>query len=357
MILDKGKERCCMRSIQGTSSKTLKQSHYAQTNIGTVRNVIRSSAVWQAPCELRAIPAKAASESSIMPPKRPPTDKAIWIKNAIAYLGRADRPDGEAKLGPAAAGREAQRVWLGLAKDVKLIEAATVRSALNANANGRIPYLAGVVAGAAAAPAGDEDDGAPGRAPPASPSPPPADDGALGRAPPENTPLTSAAPAAAPAPAPGVPVMFNTAAKETRNGTGLSDISEYPPGRRWVHGRELGRGGNGVVYIWLQVDDANNITERIVVKDCYLNVETYKSLDRWHGNVRNLNAREHIEIACMRLLNDLGAESVDVMVKLVHSRVDHARLFHRMYMGFCAHGDLDGYSRSMSRMRWRGVRR
>ncbi|KAK4542809.1 hypothetical protein LTR36_006185 [Oleoguttula mirabilis] len=118
----------------------------------------------------------------------------------------------------------------------------------------------------------------------------------------------------------------------------LSNVPDQPDNSRWQNGTFLAAGAFGAAYIWFEIDAANNITNRVVVKDCYVEPRQWGQIHHWHGDVRNAEERQHVEIAAMNLIkNRPGSQSI---IHLVAFDVDDERRWYRIYMSYCPHGNL-----------------
>ncbi|KAK5121346.1 hypothetical protein LTR85_005512 [Meristemomyces frigidus] len=126
--------------------------------------------------------------------------------------------------------------------------------------------------------------------------------------------------------------------EDTRKREALSSIPDQPDGSHWQGGQFLGSGAFGTACLWFEFDAANRITNRVVVKDCYVAPEHWSQIRHWRGDPRKAEEREHVEIAAMKLVNNRpGSQNI---VHLIAFNVDDRRRWYRIYVGFCPHGSL-----------------
>ncbi|KAK3713518.1 hypothetical protein LTR37_008476 [Vermiconidia calcicola] len=112
-----------------------------------------------------------------------------------------------------------------------------------------------------------------------------------------------------------------------------------PPGVAWAGKRYLGGGAMGQAYLYYEVDENLAISRRIVVKDCYVPLKHWGSVQHWSGDPRDPKGRVHMEIKAMEALK--GRTGSDKVVEIEHSEVNDERLYYRIYMEFCGRGSLN----------------
>ncbi|KAK3724846.1 hypothetical protein LTR37_000894 [Vermiconidia calcicola] len=112
-----------------------------------------------------------------------------------------------------------------------------------------------------------------------------------------------------------------------------------PEGVAWAGKRYLGGGAMGQAYLYYEVDENFAISRRIVVKDCYVPLKHWGSVQHWFGDPRDPKGRVHMEIKAMEALK--GKTGSDKVVEIEHSEVNDERLYYRIYMEFCGRGSLN----------------
>ena len=127
--------------------------------------------------------------------------------------------------------------------------------------------------------------------------------------------------------------------KAGRRKAGEEDSPNWPEGVNWYGvPKYLGGGAGGQAFLWLAVDENGAILDRICTKDCYVTAHQWKDINHWHGDPRNPASRVHMEIHIQQTIHDMpGSEHC---VNMLHFETDDERMFYRLYLAYCAHGDL-----------------
>ena len=113
----------------------------------------------------------------------------------------------------------------------------------------------------------------------------------------------------------------------------------------------LGGGGGGVALLWLAVDEAERIVKRVVVKDCFLDCGSWRDVNQWVGDPRDVGGRVHGEVGLHRVVHPPvdGGEDEDVegdrdgrenVARMFHAEVWPGEMGYRIYLQFYPHGDL-----------------
>ena len=114
------------------------------------------------------------------------------------------------------------------------------------------------------------------------------------------------------------------------------------------HPHFLGGGGGGVALLWLAVDEAEQIVKRVVVKDCFLDCGSWRDVNQWVGDPRDVRGRVHGEVGLHRSIhpgNGEGAEGEEGdgrenVARAFHAEVWPEEMGYRMYLQYYPYGDL-----------------
>jgi serine/threonine protein kinase len=124
-------------------------------------------------------------------------------------------------------------------------------------------------------------------------------------------------------------------------------IPSWPENYTWYgQPHYLGGGGCGQAHLWLAVDEEEKILERIVVKDCWLDLGSWRDVNQWVGNPHDVEEREHREIHFHRSIhpNNRGEdrEGSEYVARMFHAETFPEQMAYRMYLQYYPHGDLNG---------------
>ncbi|KAK4542808.1 hypothetical protein LTR36_006184 [Oleoguttula mirabilis] len=112
----------------------------------------------------------------------------------------------------------------------------------------------------------------------------------------------------------------------------------WPDGRHWESGGYLGGGAFGQAFLYVARNEHHTVTDRKVVKDCYVKRIHYGHVQHWYGDPSNPAKRKHMEIKAMELIG--GLPGSDKCVKIFRSEEEADGMFYRIYMNYCPHGSL-----------------
>ena len=107
----------------------------------------------------------------------------------------------------------------------------------------------------------------------------------------------------------------------------------------WNTGEKLGYGGQGAVYIYCR-EENNVVVDRVVVKETFVNAQIWSRFYHWYGDPRDAKNRTHVEIKCMQVIKNRPGSDNCVVIR-GEPEVSDERMWYRIYMEFCPHGDLD----------------
>nr|OQO17410.1 hypothetical protein B0A51_14590 [Rachicladosporium sp. CCFEE 5018] len=181
-----------------------------------------------------------------------------------------------------------------------------------------------------ARPAIGSDNAGEGRAPPVSG---PGEDAAEGAAPADPAPLEGAA---------GADNLDDEARAKLANRRELLEYTRTHPydAGRWQQ-VALGSGGDGDAYILFQVGEDGTVSDRVVMKDAYFEPQYWNDWTKWSGppSLRRVN-----EDLCMpnephMMIGLKKAGSPNTVVIRAWEK-DYDRMFMRILMEYCPHGDL-----------------
>ena len=123
-------------------------------------------------------------------------------------------------------------------------------------------------------------------------------------------------------------------------------------GATWhPHPHFLGGGGGGVALLWLAVDAHERIVRRVVVKDCFLDCGSWRDVNQWVGDPRDVAGRVHGEVGLHRAVHGggNGGESGDGdgdgrenVARMFHAEVWPEEMGYRIYLQFYPYGDSGG---------------
>ena len=115
----------------------------------------------------------------------------------------------------------------------------------------------------------------------------------------------------------------------------------------------LGGGGGGVALLWLAVDAHERIVRRVVVKDCFLDCGSWRDVNQWVGDPRDVGGRVHGEVGLHRAIHpgDGGGDAEggeggeegdgrENVARMFHAEVWPEEMGYRIYLQFYPHGDL-----------------
>ena len=115
----------------------------------------------------------------------------------------------------------------------------------------------------------------------------------------------------------------------------------------------LGGGGGGVALLWLAVDAHERIVRRVVVKDCFLDCGSWRDVNQWVGDPRNVKRRVHVEVGLHRAIHpgDGGGDAEggeggeegdgrENVARMFHAEVWPEEMGYRIYLQFYPFGDL-----------------
>lgn len=147
---------------------------------------------------------------------------------------------------------------------------------------------------------------------------------------------------------PGEPMPEQVSKKETTIRTGF-DTEQSTFEGYWNYEKVLGEGGQGLASLWLKVDAANNILQRVVIKDCYL--EPYNWENNWQYWQGDMHRRVPKEEYIARLLKE--CEDSDHIIRChCHAIYELLNMF-RIYSEYAPHGNLEDLIREHARLRHR----
>ena len=115
------------------------------------------------------------------------------------------------------------------------------------------------------------------------------------------------------------------------------------PGREtnetdWIGAHNLGHGSFGVAGLWVKIDPTTQkVLERIVIKECILKGDKFFDPAQWHNN--------HGDVIPLEawLVYRLTHDPSNIVEHLGH-RIFEARETYRLYMEYCALGDLTSFA-------------
>ncbi|KAF2168609.1 hypothetical protein M409DRAFT_21355 [Zasmidium cellare ATCC 36951] len=128
------------------------------------------------------------------------------------------------------------------------------------------------------------------------------------------------------------------------------DRSQLQRGDHWNFHSVLGEGGHAQAALWVKLDSTMKTTERMVLKDVFMNHENWDSDDHWFGA---LHDRRPIEERVPMILQ--GYEDSDNIVRCYGAAIYDSVCMNRIYSEFCPHGDLAGIIRAHRRARHMGL--
>jgi len=119
---------------------------------------------------------------------------------------------------------------------------------------------------------------------------------------------------------------------------------EVPLPRNWEGGWTVDQGMKSTASVWLDIDAAGYVCDRLLRKQVYQSRADWADATRWDGDVQDSTNRVPVEIACLRDLQAIPlpavAEDAVTSARLRWYRV-YDRIFkYTLYLEFCQHGDL-----------------
>lgn len=117
----------------------------------------------------------------------------------------------------------------------------------------------------------------------------------------------------------------------------------------YQHPHFLGGGGCGQAHLWLAVDEQERILQRLVVKDCFVECGSWRDVNQWHGNPKDVEGRVHVEIHLHRTIHPPDEEyrediayqdGRENIARMFHSEVWPQEMGYRLYLQYYPHGDL-----------------
>jgi len=110
------------------------------------------------------------------------------------------------------------------------------------------------------------------------------------------------------------------------------------PAGNWVPAFALG-GGMAQVALYVDVDEAGYIKNRLVRKDTHIRTNDWTNMTKWAGNMNttNLDDRWPMEYYCQELAAHVSEAHV---VKPLKCEVDAQKSVFRIYLPYCPYGDL-----------------